>query len=1386
MKKFTHLFGIVLIMFLLPKNLEAQKELNYVNPAWNIFALGSSIGEANFLCEDFNGDGTEELIFSGGGYYQAYLTVFEYEHNTYHPTWTSRYFSDEKVNVLLTIDSDEDGVYEIYVLFSNGDVEVYDGVSMEVIATYATNAEDAFDAKIADINNDGNLEYVVVSDAYGNQYLKIYDISNFSLIYETADKGGFQVEIGDVDGDTEFELILSDGHILDGSSLNVEWQYVNGFGRLIELGDTNGDNIPEIIGSTGYGSIVAFDGSLHTPLWQLDIDYYGIDDLLVTDVDGDGNDEMIIGVDDWSTAIVCYDAQTQSKLWENNDENSGISSIGVGDPDNDGIKEFFWGSGVGSTTPDYLHIAGFDYYQTEWRSLALDGHFLVSKGDINANDSLEILIGSSSSDNGYEDGVILTYKGLTKEQTHYLEMDNWYDLNCMKTGNINESDQSEIVVGIGGNLVVYDGLTYQQLWSSDEIGTIKDIEIADIDNDNDIEIITGDYDGFITIFNGKTFEQEWKSINTGQSVGGLEIENCDDDEALEIIFYNQNGIIQIYDGVTHYLEWQSASVFDVTALAVKDYNQDGIMDIIAGNNAGDLTFIKCDDFTTAETFSAFNEKIYSLEVDNLDSTTSMELFVGASSLKIFSTPDFELLWESDYLGANVGEYDNIILTDSDNDQYMEVLFGTSWGAYMYEATSRYLDITPPIVVSEVPPSNMQKIGTNSNINVLLSELMDEETITMSTIDVEGQDGTTISTSVVYDSSTNVITVSPTDLLPVEQIIAVTLSGIISDTTGNGLDGNRNGISEGSPEDDYVWTFTTGEGPDLVGPVFSTIEADSEEKWAGISIKIDGLLTDYSDYASSPIKYAEYFIDNIGNDGEGIKMNPVDGLYDELEEEINVIIPTTGWSTGVHTLYFHGQDFIGNWGEHAVISIYILDEASGSWTMYGNNPQHTGYNHFDTLILPLSLEWTKILGAQNMSPACLVNDKVVVSTDGFNTEKGLYVLDAETGEIDWFENMIEMAYVNPPSFAYGLIYMQVCNGSSDSYVRAYDITTGNLAWESPYGTQWSQHFAPTIAKERVFVNGGTYGGAYAFDAMHGYEYWFHSLPQYDDWTPAYHNDTIYTFTSIYNEYGYLAALDAHSGMLLWDKEDILFDWYGYSMGTVPVLDTTNRVIIVTSHNYQHAIDMDSHETIWYKSGAFKTPAVYNGTVYSANGNKLEAFNVLTGEKQWSFEASGSLLSQPAISGNHVYISTETKVHAIDLTSHIETWSYDAGGFLSLGLGRLFVSDLETGVLYAFKELLIATEEMEANADNVQLYQNYPNPGTKSERTTISYYIPKKSMVHLALYNLHGEEVGLLEEGIQTAGKHHVTTQLQRLPAGFYFYKLSVNGVSFGTKKLILVD
>ena len=95
--------------------------------------------------------------------------------------------------------------------------------------------------------------------------------------------------------------------------------------------------------------------------------------------------------------------------------------------------------------------------------------------------------------------------------------------------------------------------------------------------------------------------------------------------------------------------------------------------------------------------------------------------------------------------------------------------------------------------------------------------------------------------------------------------------------------------------------------------------------------------------------------------------------------------------------------------------------------------------------------------------------------------------------------------------------------------------------------------------------------------------------------------------------------------------------------------------------------------------------------------------------------------------------------------------------------------------------------------IQLSQNYPNPFNPT--TTIEFTLPQAQRVELAVYNILGEQVAVLADGMFQAGLHRVAfdNNLQYvgarfsrpLPSGVYVYRLIAGG-QVNNRKMILIN
>ena len=92
------------------------------------------------------------------------------------------------------------------------------------------------------------------------------------------------------------------------------------------------------------------------------------------------------------------------------------------------------------------------------------------------------------------------------------------------------------------------------------------------------------------------------------------------------------------------------------------------------------------------------------------------------------------------------------------------------------------------------------------------------------------------------------------------------------------------------------------------------------------------------------------------------------------------------------------------------------------------------------------------------------------------------------------------------------------------------------------------------------------------------------------------------------------------------------------------------------------------------------------------------------------------------------------------------------------------------------------------DQYNLLQNYPNPFNPN--TIIRYALPQNSTVKIIIYNLLGEVVKEMINGIQEIGTHEISFSGDKLASGIYIYSLQANSIDgkqnfMQVKKMILL-
>jgi hypothetical protein len=176
------------------------------------------------------------------------------------------------------------------------------------------------------------------------------------------------------------------------------------------------------------------------------------------------------------------------------------------------------------------------------------------------------------------------------------------------------------------------------------------------------------------------------------------------------------------------------------------------------------------------------------------------------------------------------------------------------------------------------------------------------------------------------------------------------------------------------------------------------------------------------------------------------------------------------------------------------------------------------------------------------------------------------------------------------------------------------------------------------------------------------------------------------------------------------------------------------------------------------------------------------------QQISLYVSGHRPIDVAVSGVRALIAEEESgLEVVDISnpqspSHVET--YDTPGITrnvrAVG-DYVYVGDSRSLLIFRLNPLAIG-DEYEPLPDRLRLSQNYPNPF--NAQTTISYSLPQAGPVTLYIYNIMGQKVATLVDGIEQAGEHRVVWDAKGAASGIYFYELETSGLS-KCQKMILV-
>ncbi len=481
----------------------------------------------------------------------------------------------------------------------------------------STESDSTYGVAWGDYDRDGDLDLVVGND---DQPIRLYQNDNgmltTSAVWSSAESAYTRsIAWGDYDGDGDLDLAVgnsgsngphnrlyrNDNEVFTSSAVWSSTESDNT--QSVSWGDYDGDGDLDLaVGNSGQPNrLYRNDNGILTPsaVWS-SIEITSTYSIAWGDYDGDGDLDLAAG-NHGVNRLYRNDNGILSSVWVSI-ESDGTYSIAWGDYDGDGDLDLAVGNGINGGHPNrlYRNDDGILTSSAVWSSMESDETTSVAWGDYDGDGDLDLAVGNgvyhSQPNRLYrnDNGILTSSAVWSSTESDYTTSIAWGDYD-------NDGDL-DLAVGNGWNITqpnrLYhndDGiLTSSAVWSSTESDETTSVAWGDYDGDGDLDLAVGN--GFIDNQPNRLYRNDngiltpsavWSSTESDKTYS-IAWGDYDNDGDLDLaagnssqpnrLYRNDNGILTLS------AVWSSTESDNTYSIAWGDYDNDGDLDLAAGNS----------------------------------------------------------------------------------------------------------------------------------------------------------------------------------------------------------------------------------------------------------------------------------------------------------------------------------------------------------------------------------------------------------------------------------------------------------------------------------------------------------------------------------------------------------------------------------------------------------------------------------------------------------------------------------------------------------------------------------------------------------------------------------------------------------------------------------